>query len=1083
MIVSPGIVVQTRCCKAKRRCCNGAHLALGTKNHLKGLFWFLVVSESHRMERSLFSFIWKYSRREQLALLAFTIFTFPFLYATLELPKRIINDAIGSDTLIVDVFGVEVTQVQFLFALCFAYLSAVLAHGLLKMRLNTMKGVLAERLLRRFRYQLVSRMMRFPRSYFQNTSQGELVSMVTSEAEPMGGLMGDALAQPAFQAGQMLIILTFLFIQSPWFGLAGVALIPLQAWLIPLLQRQINLLNKERIKEVRQFAAEIGETAAGITDLRTNGGWRFRLAGFTDRLGRLFDVRFRIYQKKFFMKFLNNFITQLTPFFFYAVGGYLTIKGEITVGALVAALAAYKDLSSPWKELLTYYNQTQDMSLRWDIVTERFAPQHMIDTALFEGVPDTIPHLKGDIELSNVSVRNSEGNYVLEGLSMTIPQASQVAIEVPTQSERMALAEILTREIVPTRGTIKMADMDLSGLHQTVVAARIGYAHAQPYLFQGNIGDNLLMPLRTSPKTVLWDPNHRDRAGIEAKRSGNSLDSTHAEWLDPELAGLNTKDDVNRFWFEITEALGTVDIIFDRMINARMDPERNPELVRRIVGLREEVFKGLQEEGLEKFVHRFDPKTFNPAVPLGSNLLFASPKMDITQQGLAEEKALLGLIIDQGLAESGIAISQTLVETLHQTFGMDGTSHPLFTALNIEEALYEQLVDIAARRRENGDEALTQEEFALLLTVPFAFTAEQIGPAFPESFKEEILRVRWLSGEKLRANVGDLFVPVAPENYFPRLTVLENLIYGRISAMAGLQADLVQDVVNRVLEKHDLKRIISSNLFDIPTAIGGANLPASFQERAAFGRAAIKRPDVLVFNQLVAGQDADTQALIRNRLGKLLPDTTQIYINDKFADPAAFDMHVVVRNGRIEGDTESELPDQEEDASNDLRRKLRIISSNELFSGLDARNRRLLAFAAQWYTAEADQRIFAVGERPDAAYLCLSGAAKLVVVNEDGTSQQITRVEPGRLIGDLAIIVDSPRQVDLVATEKAQFLRIGAEQFRAVVENDKTVMLRLLHSVASNLSGAASTILSMGLKTQGDTELVPASGKEGEAKE
>jgi len=35
-------------------------------------------------------------------------------------------------------------------------------------------------------------------------------------------------------------------------------------------------------------------------------------------------------------------------------------------------LAAYKDLSSPWKELLTYYNQTQDMSLRWDVVVERF---------------------------------------------------------------------------------------------------------------------------------------------------------------------------------------------------------------------------------------------------------------------------------------------------------------------------------------------------------------------------------------------------------------------------------------------------------------------------------------------------------------------------------------------------------------------------------------------------------------------------------------------------------------------------------------------------------------------------------------
>ena len=1007
------------------------------------------------MEPSLFSFIWKYSRREQLFLLAFTVFTFPFLYATLELPKRIINDAIGAAGSIVSVFDVEMTQVQFLFGLCFAYLGAVLVHGLLKMRLNTMKGILAERLLRRFRFQLVSRMMRFPRSYFQNTSQGELVSMVTSEAEPMGGLMGDAVAQPVFQAGQMLIIVTFLFMQSIWFGLAGIALIPLQAWLIPVLQRQINLLNKERIGEVRQFAAEIGETAAGITDLRTNGGWRFRLAHFTDRLGRLFDVRFRIYQKKFFMKFLNNFITQLTPFFFYAVGGYLAIKGQITVGALVAALAAYKDLSSPWKELLTYYNQTQDMSLRWDIVTERFNPSGVIDEALFEGTPDQIPHLRGEIELRNVSVRNTDGNMILQDISMKLPAGSQVAIQMESQAERTALSEVLTREVIPARGKITMAGHDLSGLHQAVVAARIGYAHAQPYIFKGNIGDNLLMPLRSSPKTVLWDPAHHDRRGIEAQRSGNSPDSTVADWLDPGLADLASADDINQFWLEITEALGTADMIFHRMLNSRMDPEKYPELARRIVDLRQEVEQRLKDEGLDKAVHRFDPEKFNPAVPLGGNLIFAAPVRDISQQSLVAEKSFLSMFVEQGLAEQGIAISQTLVETLHQTFGMDGTDHPLFTALGIEEDLYEQLVDIAGRRRDKGDNALTGEEFALLLTVPFAMTAEQIGPSFPESFKEEILTIRRTNGPFLREQAKGMFVPISPENYLPRLTILENLIYGRFSSMAGLQADRVQEIVTEVLVKHDLKRQVSVNLFDVPTAIGGANLPAAFQERAAFGRAAIKRPDVMVFNQTMGGQEQANHAQIRNRLHDLLPDTTLIFIQDSFPNPEEFDVYAEIREGRLDGAGQD---DDDPNVSDDLRRKLRIISRNELFGNLNPRNRRLLAFAAQWYSAEPGERIFSQGERPDAAYLCLSGKAEMSWTDSNGTAHHISYVEPGRLIGDLSIIQNEPRQLDLEAVEPVQFLRIGAEQFRAVVESDRTVLLKLLETVAGHLTELADIL-------------------------
>lgn len=1011
------------------------------------------------MEKTIFSFIWKYSRREQLGLLALTVFTFPFLYVTLELPKRIINDAIGADSDAIDFFGYEFSQVGFLLALCVCYLASVVAHGLFKMRLNTMKGVLSERLLRRFRFRLISRMMRFPRSYYEQTSQGELVSMITSEAEPMGGLMGDFLAQPVFQAGQMLIIVFFLFVQSFWFGLAGVALIPLQAWIIPVLQRQINLLNKERIVEVRQLAAEIGETSAGITDLRTNGGWRYRKAQFTDRLGKLFDIRFKIYQKKFFMKFLNNFITQLTPFFFYAVGGYLAIKGQITVGALVAALAAYKDLSSPWKELLTYYNQTQDMSLRWEIVTDRFAPKNMIDESLFEGTPTDIPHLKGDIELKNVSVRNADGNMLLEDISMSIPKGARVAIEVPNQSERRALAEVLTREVLPIRGKVSMAGHDLSKLHQSVVSARIGYAHARPYLFQGQIGDNLLMPLRTYPKSVLWDREKSNWRTIEARRSGNSPDSLDTDWLDPALADLHSEDDIYDWWFKITQALGTAQPLFERMLHARITPEKHPDLAARIVAVRDEVHERLKEEGLDKVVYRFDPDKFNPTIPLGGNLMFASPRRDISQTGLVNEKSFLGMITEQGLAEEGIGISQTLVETLHQTFGMDGTGHPLFTALGIEEVMYEQLVDIAGRRRDKGDAALTDQEFALLLTVPFAFTAEQIGPAFPETFKQAILEIRRSRGEVLREQAKDLFIPVIPENYFPRLTIMENALYGRISGVAGLQEDMVHDVVASVLEKHELQQMVSAVLFDIRTSIGGSNLGTVFQERAAFGRAAIKRPDVLLFDQLLSDQDADAQAQMRDRLSDLLPDTTQIYLNDSFSDPESFDIHIELRHGRIDGVQKTDAFGEAETGSDDLRHKLRIISRTELFANLDARNQRLLAFAAQWYTVEAGTKVFAEGDRADAAYLCLSGKADLVWTEADGETHHVSTVEQGRLIGDLSILLDEPRQLDLIAIEETRFLRIGKEQFRAVVENDKGVLLSLLQTVSGHLTSAAERLI------------------------
>ena len=83
----------------------------------------------------------------------------------------------------------------------------------------------------------------------------------------------------------------------------------------------------------------------GATEVRANDTMRFELADASSRLGTIYGIRVEIYKRKFFVKFLNNFLAQVTPFFFYAIGGYFVIQGQLTVGALVAVIAAYKE---PW---------------------------------------------------------------------------------------------------------------------------------------------------------------------------------------------------------------------------------------------------------------------------------------------------------------------------------------------------------------------------------------------------------------------------------------------------------------------------------------------------------------------------------------------------------------------------------------------------------------------------------------------------------------------------------------------------------------------------------------------------------------
>src|SRR6516162_4138292 len=284
------------------------------------------------LEPTLYRFILRHSLGAQIFLLVLTLISFPFLYYSLLLPKTITDGAIKSGKHFpLHILGFELDQISYLMVLCAAFLGLVFINGGLKYFINTYKGRLGERMLRRFRYQLYQRMLLFPLSYFNKNSSAQIIPMLTAECESLGGFVGDAVALPAFQGGTLLTNIFFMFMQDPVLGLAAVALYPVQGYVIPKLQRKVNLLGRRRVRTVRQVADRVQETAAGITDILANDDVRLQLTGFAHLLGTIYDIRFEIYQRKFFVRFLNNFLMQLTPFFFYSIGGYLVIRGQLSV--------------------------------------------------------------------------------------------------------------------------------------------------------------------------------------------------------------------------------------------------------------------------------------------------------------------------------------------------------------------------------------------------------------------------------------------------------------------------------------------------------------------------------------------------------------------------------------------------------------------------------------------------------------------------------------------------------------------------------------------------------------------------------
>jgi ABC-type bacteriocin/lantibiotic exporter with double-glycine peptidase domain len=307
-------------------------------------------SQGYALPPSLMGFIIRYSGNAQIGLGLLALLTLPITYIQLELPKLIINGAISSDTFDIANWKAsqQVDNVSYLLLLCAIFLFFLMTSSVIKYSLNRKMGILSERLLRRIRLIVIRKRNPAAKDDFSR------IPVITQEVEPICSFSGDAVIVPLLHGGTMVTIVTFMMVQNILLGAAAIALLPIQLIFIPKFQKKINGFVKIRVQLIRNLSKEI----QAQNQLQDRGLLRGHIKD-------LHAIRLKLYRVKFFMKSLNNFIMNLTPFFFYTIGGYLVLDQNLSLGALVASLASYKDLAPAMRELFNYYQRNQDAKLRY----------------------------------------------------------------------------------------------------------------------------------------------------------------------------------------------------------------------------------------------------------------------------------------------------------------------------------------------------------------------------------------------------------------------------------------------------------------------------------------------------------------------------------------------------------------------------------------------------------------------------------------------------------------------------------------------------------------------------------------------
>ena len=1047
------------------------------------------------MESGLFSYILRYSKRQQVVLTIMTIAALPFYYLSLDLPKTIINDAISSTVFPVDMvfefagftadFG-ALPQIPYLIILCFAFLLLVLINSGFKLFINIYRGVMGERMLRRMRLELIDRIMRFPLSRFRNTSQGELVSMVNQETEPLGGFIGESFSLPLYQGGLLLTILVFMFAQDWKLGLAAIALYPIQAWLIPKLQKEVNLLNRERTFRMRHLAENLGEIVAGINEIHINDNRSFFKDHFSKILGETFYIRVEIYKKKFFIKFLNNSIAQLTPFLFFLIGGYLVIQGDLSIGALVAVLAAYKDLSPPWKELLTWYQRQADARIRYLTLTEQFD----IDEAMPLSVDAPISTWSADtqdlpIVASNISLKRNDGIHEVDNISLSVNRGNWVSLVGTGSSGKHALAQMFANLVNPTSGKLLYADLDITKIPKMQTGRSISYVGHDSYLFATSIRDNLLLSLKHRPQgnnglveadqpNALKNKNWLD----EARLSGNSEVDVNANWVDFESAGAA---DIGQLPERIRAVLRTVDLEDDLVRNAlaqKICPADYPDLAERILQARALFKERVISQELESIVEFLDPDKYNDNASLAENILFGvSNHEKFSAAGLAEHPVLRDLLDEYDLADSLDTAAVSIAKTTVELFSDLPPGHEFFERYRFVDSddLFElRRILNAVEKLQSIDELATYDR-TLLRSLPFRVISgrHRMG-VFDDNDKIKFLELRKSFHKKLDTDSRSHIDGFAPGSFNADTPIGENIIFGRVVFGRLGASSKVHNLILEVLQSLDLMSPILEIGLAAPSGLAGGFLPTSQQQKLVLARALIKHPMVLVINEGLSALDTAETETILSRLKEQYPQLILFWVDSQSRYTEYFDQIVHLQAGKmtkLEEPTVSVATNRSNGSlatasavrsANSVKEdeKVTLLKGIPLFRFLDDPHLTLLANNCDALNVPKGDRLFNQGELGDALYIIVDGAVS-ILISDGVTENQVRICGVNELIGELALLSNEPRSASVEAITELTVLRLKREVFIDILHTNGEIGHQILQDVANRFTDSSRKLATL----------------------
>ncbi|WP_292837208.1 ABC transporter ATP-binding protein [Nostoc sp. JL33] len=349
-------------------------------------------------------------------------------------------------------------------------------------------GWIMQRLLGQLRRDIFTKIQTLPLGFFDRSQSGDLMSRLLNDVSTVEQTFGMAIAQIIGTVFSLIGIIVAMLLLNLQLGLISNLVVPLMIFATGLFASWAKTRFRVTRQTIGQLSARFEEDINIVREAQAFNRIQHNIQQFDalNAANRDANVQAVAITSAFLpsIDFLNTVGTAGVLVY----GGYLTVKGEATVGTVTSFLIYVQQFFQPIQIISQFYTQAQSAIAGLERIFLL-----LDEPALLQNAPDAIemPRIQGEVKFKDVTFGYASNQLALKGANFLAKPGQMIALVGATGAGKSTIINLILRFYDVLGGMITVDNIDIRRVTQASLRRQIGVVLQDTILLSSTVAENI----------------------------------------------------------------------------------------------------------------------------------------------------------------------------------------------------------------------------------------------------------------------------------------------------------------------------------------------------------------------------------------------------------------------------------------------------------------------------------------------------------------------------------------------------------------------------------------------------------------